>query len=180
VITILTTQRGDFMPSIKFNLLTKEIVMEGSEPFIESNFNKIQDLLVESFGVKKMIAARTTKATQETTSSVKTKESQAGVEINSHGPSASPISQATRSSLTEFSHESKVKRPPLRKYIRKEGIPGHQRVVVEVAKEKPRELTIASLREKFGLSESKNGGIIRDYEKQSKIRRVMNGSYSWT
>ena len=41
------------MPSIKFNQLTKEIEVKGSESFIESNFNKIQDLLVENFGVKK-------------------------------------------------------------------------------------------------------------------------------
>jgi hypothetical protein len=40
------------MSSIKFNYLTKEIEMEGSESFIELNFNKIQDSLVESFGVK--------------------------------------------------------------------------------------------------------------------------------
>ena len=41
------------MSSIKFNHLTREIEMKGSESFIESNFNKIQDLLVESFGVKR-------------------------------------------------------------------------------------------------------------------------------
>jgi hypothetical protein len=34
------------MPRIKFNLLTKEIEVKGSESFIESNFNKVQDLLV--------------------------------------------------------------------------------------------------------------------------------------
>ena len=63
------------MSSIKFNHLTKEIEMKGSESFIESNFNKIQDLLVESFGVKKMIASRKTKETQEPISLVKMKES---------------------------------------------------------------------------------------------------------
>ena len=127
-----------------------------------------------------MIVSRTTKTTQEPISFVNMKEYQADTEINSHGPSASPISRATKSTLAEFSHESKVKRPPLRKYIRKEGMPGHQRVVAEVAKEKLREISIASLREKFGLSESKNGGIIRHHEKQGKIRKDMNRSYSWT
>ena len=39
---------------------------------------------------------------------------------------------------------------------------------------------MASLKEKFGLSESKIGGIIRDAEKLDKIRSVMNGSYVWT
>ena len=59
-------------------------------------------------------------------------------------------------------------------------MPGHQRIVVEVAEQKPTEISIASLKEKFGLSESKIGGIIRDAEKLGKIRRVMNGSYVWT
>jgi hypothetical protein len=34
------------MSIIKFNHLTKEIEMKGSEFFIESNFDKIQDLVV--------------------------------------------------------------------------------------------------------------------------------------
>jgi len=168
------------MPSIKFNQLTKEIEVKGSESFIESNFNKIQDLLVESFGVKKMIASGKTKISQGPISFVKMKESRAGAEIKMHELSeASQISKATKSSIPEFSHELRAKRPPLRKYIRKEGMPGHQRIVVEVVEEKPREISIASLKEKFGLSESKIGGIIRDAEKLGKIRKVMNGSYAW-
>jgi predicted transcriptional regulator of viral defense system len=59
-------------------------------------------------------------------------------------------------------------------------MPGHQRVVVEVVEQKPKEISIASLKEKFGLSESKIAVIIRDAEKQGKIRRVMNGSHAWT
>jgi hypothetical protein len=142
------------MPSIKFNQLTREIELKGPESFIESNFNKIRDLLVESIGVEKMVSEET-KAIQEPISFVKMNESQASLEL-------------------------KAKRPPLKKYIRKEGMPGHQRIVIEVAEQKPTEISIASLKEKFGLSESKIGGIIRDAEKLGKIRRVMNGSYSWT
>ena len=169
------------MPSIKFNHLTKEIEMNGPESFIESNFNKIQNLLVESFGVEKMIESRKAKSTQEPISVVKMNESQAGAEIKRHELSeASPISTVAKSSMLEFSQEFKAKRPPLRKYIRKEGMPGHERIMVEVVEQKPTEISIASLKEKFGLSESKIGGIIRDAEKLGKIRRVMNGSYSWT
>ena len=169
------------MPGIKYNQLTKEIETKGSESFIESNFNKIQDLLVERFGVKKMIESRKTKANQEPISFVKMKESQAGTEIKRHELSeASPISTAAKSFMPEFPHELKAKRPPLRKYIRKEGMPGHERIMVEVVEQKPTEISIASLKEKFGLSESKIGGIIRDAEKLGKLRRVMNGSYSWT
>jgi hypothetical protein len=168
------------MSSIKFNDLTKEIEMEGSESFIESNFDKIQDLLNESIGVKRKMASRMTKANQEPISGVKMKESQVGVEIRHELPQASPILPATKSSMSENSHEIKANRPPLRKYIRKMGIPGHERTVVEVVEQKPKEITLASLKEKFGLSDSKIGGIIRDAEKFGKIKRVMNGSYAWS
>jgi len=169
------------MSSIKYNQLTKVIEAKGSESFIESNFNKIHELLVESFGVKKMMISRKTKTNQKPISFVKMKKSQAGAEIKRHElTEASPILTATKSSIPEFSHELQAKRPPLRKYIRKEGMPGHQRIVVEVVEQKPKEISIASLKEKFGLSESKIGGIIRDAEKLGKIRRSLNGSYTWT
>jgi len=170
------------MSVIKFNQLTKEIEMTGSESFIESNFNEIQNLLDESFGVKKMIASIKTKekASQRPISSVTMKRFQAGAEITRHELSeAPPESPATKASAPEISQESKAKRPPLRKYIRKEGTPGHQRITVEVVEQKPREVSIASLKEKFGLSESKIGGIIRDAEKLGKIRKSLNGSYVW-
>jgi len=168
------------MSVIKFNQLTKEIEMTGSESFIESNYNEIQNLLDKSFGVKKMIASGKTKTNKESISSVTMKESQAGAEIKRHELSqASPISSAIKSSTPEISQESKAKRPSVRKYIRTEGIPGRQRITVEVVEQKPREVSIASLKEKFGLSESKIGGIIRDAEKLGKIRKSLNGSYVW-
>ena len=168
------------MSVIKFNQLTKEIEMTGSESFIESNFNEIQNLLDENFGVKKMIASRKTKTNQELISSSTMKECQAVAEIKRHELSeASQESSATESSTPEISQEAKAKRPPVRKYIRKEGTPGHQRITVEVVEEKPREISIASLKEKFGLSESKIGGIIRDAEKLGKIRKSLNGSFVW-
>ena len=169
------------MPSIKFNYLTKEIELKGSESFIESNFDKIQDLLVESFGVKRKMVSRMTKAKQEPILAVKVKESQEDAEIKRHElPEGHQLSPSPKPSFPELSHELKAKRPPLRKYIRKEGIPGHERIVVEIVEKKPAELSLASLKEKFGLSDSKIGGIIRDAEKFGKIKRVMNGSYVWS
>jgi hypothetical protein len=167
------------MSSIKFNQMTKEIEVTGSESFIESNFDKIQDLLVERFGMKKMLASRKTEETQEPISLVKMKESP-DAEVKRHELSeVSSISPATASATSEISHETKANRPPLRKYIRKVGIPGHQRIVVQVVEQKPREISVASLKEKFGLPESKIEGIFRDAEKLGKIRKDMSGSYVW-
>jgi hypothetical protein len=155
--------------------------VKGPKTSIESNFSKIQDLLAEGLGVKTMTVSRKKKIKKEPVSLAKMKESQTGAEIKRHELSqASPILSETKSSLPEFSYELKAKRPPLRKYIRKEGMPGHQKIAIEVVEQKPKEISIASLKEKFGLSESKIGGIIRDAEKLGKIRRALNGSYVWT
>lgn len=167
------------MPGMKFNLFTQEIEMKGSESFIESNFDKIHDLWVESFGAKETMLSR--RRNQEPMSSVKTQEPQAGAEIERHPLSkASEILPVTESPTPETAHGVGARRPPLRKYIRKEGLPGQQRTVVEVAEQKPKEISIASLKEKFGLSDSKIGGIMRDAEKLGKIKRALGGSYSWT
>jgi len=182
VITIKNAMRGDFMSSIKFNHLTKEIEMKGSESFIESNFNKVQDLLAERFGEKsKMAVSRITNINREPRSIVKSKESQLNAATKGHELSEAPlISPPAASAIPEISLALKANRPPMKKYIRKVGIPGTQTTVVQVVEQKPSEISIASLKEKFGLSESKIGGIIRDAEKLGKIRKSMNGSYVLT
>ena len=169
------------MSSIKFNYLTKEIELEGSESFIESNFDKIQDLMMNSFGVKGEMESRMTEIKQEPILDVKVNESQADAKIKGHEISeVSQLSPATKSPIPEFFNEVRMSRPPVRKYIRKVGMPGQERIVVEVAEQKPKAISLESLKEKFGLSDSKIGGIIRDAEKFGKIKRVMNGSYVWS
>jgi len=112
---------------------------------------------------------------------VKVKESKADTAIKRHElPEGHQLSPSPKPSFPQISHELQGKRSPLRKYIRKEGMPGHERIVVEIVEKKPAELSLASLKEKFGLSDSKIGGIIRDAEKFGKIKRVMNGSYVWS
>src|SRR5450756_2365443 len=123
---------------------------------------------------------RSTQSRSSAASDVYKRQSQTCAEIKGHELSEVPqLFDATTTSIPEISHELKAKRPPLRKYIRKVGLPGHERIVVEVVDQKPKAISLASLKEKFGLSDSKIGGIIRDAEKLGKVRRVMNGSYVW-
>ena len=167
------------MPGIKYNQLTREIELAGSESFIESNFRKIQDRIVESFGVEKRLVSKETKRIYEAITVVKVREAQKDVKM----PEPSEVSQIAAEAkpcISVLSQEVKATRPPLRKYIRKVGVPGHERTVVEVAEQKSPEISIQSLREKFGLTKSKIGGIIREAEKLGKVRRVMNGSYVWS
>lgn len=116
--------------------------------------------------------------TEEPVSIEKNMESQTGGETKRQRESeTSVILPATELSASDNFHELKAKRLPLRKYIRKVGKPGHEQTVVEVVEQKPKEITLAALKAKFGLTDSKIGGIIRDAEKFGKSRRVMNPSY---
>jgi hypothetical protein len=164
------------MSGIKYKHLTREIEINGSESFIAANFSRIEDLLDKRDGRKESMTSIKAQWNRECISSLPGRESDPQAEISTQERSeASPLSRVNNPLLPEISHESKAKRPPLRKYIRREGIPGQQRIVVEVCEQKPREISLASLREKFGLTGSKIGGIVRDDE-PGEIRKLSNGS----
>lgn len=141
------------MPRIKFSYLTHEIEISGPESFVAEIFDWIGEPLNESIGVerKKMLTAE---ASFEKTNDIQ------------------------GSTSTAASSAPAAKRPPLRKYIRREGSPGQERIVVEVAQEKPAEMTLASLKEKFGLTGSKFGAI-RDAETLGTARRRLHESSPW-
>jgi len=158
------------MPSIKFNQLTKETELKGSESFIESNFDKIQVLLVESYGVRKKVRTQgKAKINPEPMPLEKMKESLTNPGLITHEPPGPPpVYPATTSTVPEIPPVAKAARPPLRKYIRKVGMPGDQKIVVEVIEPKEKEISLESLREKFGLSAPKISGITRDADKRER------------
>jgi len=151
------------MSNIKFNSTTKEIEITGSESFIESNFHQIQDLLIESFGVKKAKVSRQTMADKKPILSGETIEPTLVV------ISASEISEApeelpeTKTGFHEVPQAPKVTRPPVRKYfntlgkyIRSEDTSINKSQSIDVIGRIPEEITLASLKEKFGLSEKRS------------------------
>lgn len=169
------------MSGIRFNHSTKEIEMAASKSFIAAYFNKVQDLLVERFGEKtKMAVSRITNMNQKPASGGKSQEAPLNAGAKRHELSGVSLgSPPAASAIPGIPFALEANRPPLRKYIRKEGIPGNQRIVVQVAEQKPKEISLASVKEKFGLAESKVGETIRDAEKLGRIRRAMNASYPY-
>jgi hypothetical protein len=147
----------------------------------------IEDLLTESHGVIKTKGSAKTKSDEKPVLWVDTVEPQATEAIKIPDVIETPeIALATRQDIFEVQQEPKVKRPPVRKYfdtfgklIRSEDTSINKNPVVNVIEQKSTEISIASLREKFGLPEPKIGGIIRDAERHGKIKKVMNGSYVW-
>ncbi len=171
------------MNSIKFNQATKEIELNGSESFIQSNFDMIEELLTESLGVIK-----TKQSEEKPILWVETIDPQATEAITIPGviESLSAIATTTPQDILEVSQEPKVKRPPARKYfntlgqlIRSEDTSVNKVEAAEPVRQISPGISISSLKEKFGLSKQQIDVIVRDAEKQGRARRDLDGSYIW-
>jgi hypothetical protein len=176
------------MNSIKFNQATKEIELNGSESFIQSNFDMIEDLLTESLVIIKTKRSVTKKSDAKPILWVETIEPHAteAITIPDVTELPSAIAPAKQQDILEVSQEPKVKRPPARKYfntlgqlIRSEDTSISKEQVSNPIRQISHGISISSLKEKFGLSEQQLDVIIIDAEKQGRARRDMDGSYIW-
>jgi hypothetical protein len=174
------------MSNIKFNSTTKEIEIKGSESFIESNFYQIQALLIEGFGGKKAKVSKQIKADKEPLLSGENREPTTEVLRTSEISEAPEELPATKPVIHEVPQAPKVTRPPVRKYfstlgkcIRSEDTSINKPQTTDVIGHIPEELSVASLKEKFGLSEKQIEEIIKDAEKQGRVRKDLDGSYVW-
>ena len=173
------------MSNINFNSMTREIEINGSESFIESNFHKIEALLIESFGEKKARVSRQTMADKEPLFPAQTMEptKAPGVAEITEAPEELP---AVRPGIGESPQAPRVARPPVRKYfntlgkfIRSEDTSISKSQTGDVRGQITEELSVASLKKKFGLSEKQIEEVIKDAEKQGRVRKDLDGSYVW-
>ena len=93
---------------------------------------------------------------------------------------------ATKPGVQEVPEAPKATRPPVRKYfntlgkpIRSEDTSIGKNQAVGLIGRAPEGISIASLKEKFGLSQQQIEGIIKDAEKHGRVRKYLNGSYVW-
>jgi hypothetical protein len=174
------------MSGIIYNQATKEMEIKGPESFIESNFHKIEDLIRESFVTMNKKASGKTKADKEIRLEDEIQKPQPVQLKRACESSASGTPAATESRVREVPEVPKATRPPVRKYfntlgkcIRSEDTSIGKDQAVDPAGKSPEGISIASLREKFGLSQQQIEGIIKDAEKHGRVRKYLNGSYVW-
>lgn len=174
------------MSNIKFISTTNEIEIAGSESFIESNFYQFRAMLIESFGGRKAKVSRQTRADKEPSISGETGEPIPEVLRTSHISEAPGELPATKPEIHEVPQMTNATRPPVRKYfntlgkyIRSEDTSINKTQPVDTLGQLPEELSVASLKEKFGLSEKQIEEIIKDAEKQGRVRKDLDGSYVW-
>ncbi len=174
------------MPVITLNQTTKEFEIKGPESFIEFNFHKIENILKESFTTMNKKASGKTKANRETLSSDEIQKPQTLKEVRASEISAPETRTTTKPEGQEISETLKATRPPVRKYfntlgkqIRSEDTSTGRNQAAGPIGRIQEGISIASLREKFGLSQQQIEGVIRDAEKHGRVRKYLNGSYVW-
>ena len=168
------------MSSIRFNLATKEMELDGPESFIEANFSRIQALLIESLGMRKPRSVRKTQKTEEPVLFIDSVEPENIEEIKIPEDSKAPDEfQENAIGIPSVPQIEKEKRLIVRKNIRKADIPSNQDQVADIIKEIPEKVSIASLKENLGLTEHQIEVVIREAEKQGRVRKDMDGSYVW-
>ena len=168
------------MASIRFNQMTKEIVIEGSESFVESNLGKFKDLIFESLGVKKQRASLKTRRASKRLQPVEIPEQLIPNEIIVSEESAIAENVSTKESMIPEDLEGvKTSGLPIQERILAEDGPINRDSVCSSTKEMPARLSLASLKEKFGLTERQIEKIIAEAEKEGRIRKDMDGTYVW-
>lgn len=172
------------MSEIKISSATGEIEINGTESFIASHFGQFEALLSESFGLgKKRVAQQDAADKGPRLAGVKPAPTDApGVADAATASDAAAAGPGTGSSP----QAPRTARPPVRKYfntlgkyIRSEDTSVHKSSHGEVPRQIPEELSVASLKKKFGLSEKKIEEVIKDAERQGRVKKDPDGSYVW-
>ena len=164
------------MSGITFNQTTKEIEIKGTESFIESNFHKMEKILKESFGIVNKTVSETTKTNRGILLSDGIYKPQTAKVTRASAISDPEIPSATKPGVQEVPEAQKATRPPVRKYfntlgkyIRSEDTLLGTNQAGGSTGRLPEGISIASLKEKFGLSQQQIKGIIKDVEKYGRV-----------
>lgn len=184
--TVWKYGKKSHMSGITFNQSTKEMEIQGSESFIESNFHKLEDILKESFVTMNKKASGKNEANRGIRTADDILKPQTIHAMRVSGISVPETPAASKPGAQEAPSATKASRPPVRKYfntlgkpIKSEDTAIGKNQAVGLTGQTPEGISIASLKEKFGLSQQQIEGVIRDAEKHGRVRKYLNGSYVW-
>ena len=153
---------------IRFNPVTKEIEVEGSESFVKTYFDKLQAMISGPFPktVKMKKEPKAAKAAPEKKAEKKSKLVKAP-------------------SLKKTKKAAKASKPVLFKKVKKTGkkAPTEKRVtnidaVVSLIQGVPEGISTAELKTKTGLNERQIWSIVNRASKEGKIQKAKRGLYS--
>jgi hypothetical protein len=143
---------------IRFNPVTKEIEIEGSEEFVKAYFNKLQNMISgassETVEESKAVKVRPAKKAKAVKATPGKKEPKA----------AKPRAAAKKAGKT-------AKKPPGIKRVT------HIDMIVGIIQGSTEGISTAELKEKTGLAESQIWGIVNRAKKMGKIKQAKRGMY---
>jgi hypothetical protein len=167
------------MSMIKYNLATKEITIEGPESFMDDSFDVIKESMTTSFRRDKQQGGGT-----------RPRDDRPVIPSKAIKPEITAIPAAKRirrrrkqqqgTPNPDASQAIAPEIPPVRKYIlRKAGAVSKKEPIGDPATEGIGKVSIESLKERLGVTEEQISGILREAEKQGRVRREADGSYIW-
>lgn len=168
------------MSMIRFNLITKEVTIEGTEPFVDGKFDEIRELMKASF--KGAERRRMPTCPKGGGPILPLEDEEPGIAATTkdrpvrYGRKRRSDTRPAR----EASPDAVAQVPPVRRYIlRKAGMPSAKDRVATLPQEHAGRVSIESLKEKLGVTEQQIIGILREAEKEGRVRRELDGSYFW-
>jgi hypothetical protein len=169
----------DAQSRIKFNPVTKEIEIEGSENFVRNAFDKIQALLsgTKETATEAPIKPKPVKAIKEKPvkvkvakeKSVKEKPVKKARQSKKVPVVAVPIIEQLSKKIRQSKKDSKVVKEIKRGDISK--------AVIALIQDSPEGITTAELKEKTGLTETQIWAITSSAKKAGKIKKAKRGVY---
>jgi hypothetical protein len=146
----------DGQSRIKFNPVTKEIEIEGSEKFVKTHFDKIQSLLS---GTQKAVAE----------APIKEKP------VEGKTPERKPVKERPVKNVRQSKKAPKViKEEKLIKEIKRGDM---SKAVLALIRESPEGIAMTELKEKTGLTDRQIWSIIAIAKKKGKIKQAKRGVY---
>jgi hypothetical protein len=167
------------MPKITINLGTKEIAIEGPEPFVDDYLGTIKEIMMASFKPHKQqeVSLRRRNERPEIPTKVVTPEI-------TEMPTAKQVRRRRKrypdTPSPEILQAITPESPPVRKYIlRKAGMETAKEPIANVTQGGAGRVSIEAMKENLGLTEQQVMEILRDAEKEGRVRKAEDGSYVW-
>lgn len=148
---------------IRFNPVTKEVEVEGSESFVKTYFDKLQAMVDGS--------PKTTVTVKKKSVKVKAVPKKK-VEKKTKVVKVSPAKKVKAIKMTPVKKAKKAtKRTPGKRKVT------NIEAVVSLIQASAEGITTAAIKEKTGLAESQIWNIVNRAAKEGKIKKVKRGSY---
>ena len=158
---------------IKFNPVTKEIEIEGSEKFVKTYFDKIQTMLSGTQEAVASAPVKPTKAIKE--KPVKEIPVKKGRQSKKTPVVTEPVVEQLAKKIRQSKKAQKVAKEEAPEVKGRRG--NLSKTVLAIILDSPEGITTAELKEKSGLKENQIRAIVNSGKKAGKIRIAKRGMY---